>query len=103
LLVQRDRAFRFAQTGAGADQVVMRLVVVGVELDRTLVQRHSLAQFVAAVRLEQIAVSGQQPGLLTLGDRLLEQRLGRLEVALIPARSYRARRSLTSITLNSFR
>src|SRR5260370_21852362 len=50
------RQSRYLQTGAGADQLVPRLVKVGVELDGPLVLLHRPAKQVARAALEQVAV-----------------------------------------------
>ena len=82
-LVDRDRQLRLLQPGPRRDELVVRLVVAGVEVDRPLVLVDRAPELDPPVTLQQVAVPGQRLRVGGIGDRLLVQRLCREEVALV--------------------
>src|SRR5581483_1144339 len=68
------------------DQLVVRLVAAGIELDRALVELDRPAQLTPGVRVEQVAVVVQHPRVRAVGDRALVQRLRRQKVRLVAER-----------------
>jgi hypothetical protein len=70
-LTERDRHLGIAQTGAYREQLVVRLVVARIQLDRLLIEIDRAAQLALRMAGEQISVVVQQPRVERLGKRLL--------------------------------
>jgi len=86
LLVQRNRELRLLQPGPGRDQLEVRLVVAGIEGDRSFVRLDGSPQLVAGVALEQIAVVVEQASVGRLCQRTFVQRLGGQKIGLVTER-----------------
>ena len=69
--MDRDWELGLSETGAGPDDLVVRLVEVGLELYRTFIAGYRPPELVPGVALEQVAVIDVVLGAGAVGDRLL--------------------------------
>jgi hypothetical protein len=85
-LVRRHRQFLLLERGASRDQLIVRLVVPGLELDRLLVELDRAPQLATGMAFQQVAVVVEHARAGPLVQRSLVQRLRRQEVALVAER-----------------